>query len=349
MNEEYRQLNFVLKIDKELNVIYFRNLLNSPLLKEPTSAYLKKTRLFQFKAFAQINRNTSIGIVASVCMQYRDITIINLDSNKCAAANFRGQIGYVYCIEQIDENRFASGAYDIKIWSTKTFECLKTLVGHRDPSLENVQSLKSLPLNKIASCSLKEIKIWDLESGDCLLTLKCHSYHVNSLICLPNGNLVSGSSDETLQVWDLYNGKCIKTLRGLSYDFYLLVLLDNGHVASGSGYQENKIKIWSMYNGQCMKSLKGHSDWINGLEALESGELISCSRDTTIKVWNVTKGICIRTLLGHTENVRAIRVNNQNNTLVSYSNKRTIKTWNVRTGKCLNTIEVNSGEYLILI
>ena len=97
-NENYCQLNFVLRIDKELNVIYFRNHLNSSLLKEPTSAYLKETRLFQFKAFAQLNRNTSNGIVA--CTDIRDIRIWNLESKKCVA-HLEGHSRGIYCLENV--------------------------------------------------------------------------------------------------------------------------------------------------------------------------------------------------------------------------------------------------------
>ena len=124
----------------------------------------------------------------------------------------------------------------------------KHLWGHQGV----VFSLKSLPLNKIASGSYKDIKIWDMESGVCLQTLNGHLHWVVCLICLPNGHLVSGSRDRSRKVWDLDRGECIQTLTGHSGFIWCLVLLINGHVASGS--ENGTIKIWNMHNRQCINT-----------------------------------------------------------------------------------------------
>ena len=156
----------------------------------------------------------------------------------------------------------------------------------------NVFSLKSLPLNRIASGSWGEIKIWDLDSGACLQTLNGHLDSIDGLVCLPNGNLVSCSYDKTLNVWDLNSGECLQTLTGHSHYVLCLVLLNNGHVASGS--RDNMIKIWNIEIGECIKTLHGHSLWVWRLEVNVNGELLSCSEDGTIKVWDLNKeGLCI--------------------------------------------------------
>ena len=344
MNEtkENRQLKFVLKIDKkDLNVVYFRNESNSSPIKAPTSAELKGCRQFQSKSFAQIKVNKSNGILACACED--DIQILNLDSNKCVA-DIKEHYEVVYCLENIDENRFASGNEDgtIKIWSTSTFDCLKTLVGHQS----NVFSLKSLPLNRIASGSEEEIKIWDLESGDCLQTLNGHLNLVNGLVCLLNGNLVSGSEDETLKVWDLNSGECLQTLTGHSDTVTCLVLLNNGHVASCSC--DETIKIWNIEKGQCIKTLRGHSRWVSSLEVLVNGELLSCSYDQTFKVWDLNKeGRCIKTLVGNEyDSFVIIRINRQKTALVSCSyDEGSIKIWDLIRLNCVETIQVERNVF----
>ena len=70
---------------------------------------------------------------------------------------------------------------------------------------------------------------------------------------------------------------------------------------------------------------------------LESGELISCSDDSTIKMWDLGKSKCVRTLTGHTKLVRAIKMS-PSGALVSGSEDGTIKTWDLETGQCVNTI-----------
>ena len=136
---EYRQLKFVLKIDKELNAIYFRNESDSSLIKEAILADLKKSRQFQSKSFTQINVNKSHIIANHIQITYsiasdHCIQIRNLGSKKCVA-KLDPQIWYdTYCLENLDENQFASVSEDntIKIWSTKTFDCLKTIESHKN-------------------------------------------------------------------------------------------------------------------------------------------------------------------------------------------------------------------------
>ena len=137
-----------------------------------------------------------------------------------------GHSDRIACLENIDENRFASGSFDrsIKIWDAKSFVCLKTLNDNQKQFL----SLTSLTLNKLASGSDNNIKIWDLESGECLQTLNGHSDWIRGLVYLPNGNLVSCSCDTTIKVWDLARGECIKTLTCHSSDVYCILLLKNG-------------------------------------------------------------------------------------------------------------------------
>ena len=265
-----------------------------------------------------------------------------MDSNKCVAT-LEGHSFSVSCLENIDENRFASGSGDktIKVWSTRTFDCLKTFVGHQ------VTCLKSLPMNRIASGSYKEIKIWDLDSGDCLQTLKGHTFRIGGIICLPNGNLVSCSADKTIKVWDLDRGECIQTLKGHTNGVRCIVLLRNGYVASSSSDQA--IMVWDLEKGKCIKDFRGDSGLYCQLQVLESGELIS-SKNKTIQIWNVMEDICIRilSLVGHTASVSSIIVNSQNNTLISCGSDGTIITWNPRTGECLNQSVVIRNQCCLL-
>ena len=210
----------------------------------------------------------------------------------------------------------------------------------------NVFSLKSLPLNRIASGSWGEIKIWDLDSGACLQTLNGHLSWVTGLVCLPNGNLVSCSEDETLKVWDLDGGECLQTLTGHSDSVECLVLLNNGHVASCSC--DETIKIWNIEKGQCIKTLHGHTESIRRLEVLVNGELLSCSYDQTFKVWDLNKeGRCIKTLVGNEyDSFVNIRINRQNTALVSYSfDEGSIKIWDLNRLNCVDTIRFGKSIY----
>ena len=274
------------------------------------------------------------------CTSGNTIKIFNMVSNE-RVTTLDEHSKVVTCLENIDENRFASGSYDrtIKIWDAKNFACLKTVeTCHQDV----IWCLKMLNSNRIASGSDKEIKIWDIESGRCMQTLNGHSGSIYGIICLPNGNLVSCSDDTTIKVWDLSKENFLKTLRSHSSFVSCLLLLKNGHLASGSW--DKTIKIWNMTSSVCIKTLHGHSSEVMRLQELNIGELISCSRDKTIKIWNLNEGSCIQTLLGHTGWVNSIRINNQNSDLVSFSSDGTIKTWDLKTGECVKSIDVQSGD-----
>ena len=180
-----------------------------------------------------------------------------------------------------------------------------------------------------------------MESGDYLQTLNCHLDSISSgLVCLPNGNLVSGSKDKTLKVWDLNSGECLQTLTGHSRNVKCLVLLYNGHVASGS--YDKTIKIWNIEKGQCIKTLQGHSGLVLILEVLVNDDLLSCSSDKTIKVWYLKKeGRCIKTLVETSgDRFVSFRINRQNTALVSCSYEGTIKIWDLSRLNCVETIQV---------
>ena len=104
-----------------------------------------------------------------------------------------------------------------------------------------------------------------------------------------------------------------------------------------------------MESGECVKTLQEHSECVFRLQALESGELISCSRDKTIKIWDLNEGSCIITLFGHTDEIKSIRIDNQTNILASCSEDKTIKIWNLKSGECVKTIRDNGGDMFDLI
>ena len=325
---ENRQLKFVLKIDKLLNVKEFRNESGSSIIKEITLQQFQS----KSKSFVRSNLNKSNSLIA--CADEEKIQIWNLES-KTSLPTLDSHSCWLYCLEKIDENRFASATRDrtIKIWATKKFVCLKELAGHHD----DVSSLKSMSLNRIASGSYKEIKIWDIESGECIQTLISHSSWINCLTFLPNGNIMSCSGDTTIKVWNLERGECVNTFTGHSSSVQSLLLLNNGQVASGS--HDKTIKIWNMASGECVKTLQGHFSFVFRLQVTDSGELISCSADSTIRVWDLNKeGRCIKTLDGHSSPVTSIRVNSQNSLLISCSINGTIKKWDFNTCHCVDTI-----------
>ena len=121
---------------------------------------------------------------------------------------------WITSLTVLHDGKLASGSKDklIKIWdSSPPYSCLATLSGHADcvralTVLHDgrlVSGANTVEYNKLKSMD-NSIKIWDSKPPySCLTTLVEHSNGVNALIVLPDGRLVSGSSDKTIKIWDV--------------------------------------------------------------------------------------------------------------------------------------------------
>ena len=192
-------------------------------------------------------------------------------------------------------------------------------------------------------------------------TLNGHTYSVYSLAILHNGDLASGSVDNTIKIWNTTDGTLKQTLNSHDYSVYALVVLHNGNLVSGyfdtkiwnsetyqvertltdhrfvvcltvfpntdfaSGSSDGTIIIWSS-NGDYKRTLHGHTNLVKSLVVLPSGKLASGSKDNTIKIWSAD-GNLEKTLTGHSYCVSSLAVLD-NGYLASGSWDDTTKIWN---------------------
>ncbi|MDB9314152.1 hypothetical protein PN462_13655, partial [Spirulina sp. CS-785/01] len=73
---------------------------------------------------------------------------------------------------------------------------------------------------------------------------------VNAVAVTPEGQVISGSGDNTLKVWDMQTGKELRTLRGHSDWVYAVAVTPEGQVISGS--VDNTLKVWDMQTGEVL-------------------------------------------------------------------------------------------------
>ncbi|MBY0545074.1 MAG: hypothetical protein K2Q14_05950, partial [Gammaproteobacteria bacterium] len=121
-------------------------------------------------------------------------------------------------------------------------------------------------------------------------TLRGHGGYVFGVASLPNGQVVSASSDYTLKIWDISTGLCVKTLSENSRWKWVngVASLPNGQVVSAS--RDHTLKIWDISTGLCVKTLSGHSGWVYSsgvysVASLPNGQVVSASSDHTLKIW----------------------------------------------------------------
>jgi WD40 repeat protein len=110
------------------------------------------------------------------------------------------------CIEQIEDfSKIITCSHDstIKIWSTESGECLKTLTGHNF-WIESLVISKDKKHLISGSCD-KSVKVWNIENDfECVQTLQQED-DVWSLCLLPNNILVCGLYNGSITKWNLNN------------------------------------------------------------------------------------------------------------------------------------------------
>lgn len=102
----------------------------------------------------------------------------------------------------------ATASYDqtITIWSTKTFQPIRTLEGHNGAVLSIAFSPDASIL--VSGSADETVKVWDVESGRRLDTMSQSEGEVLAVAISPDGkSVLGGSADNRLRVWRLLSTK----------------------------------------------------------------------------------------------------------------------------------------------
>ncbi|MDB9315029.1 hypothetical protein PN462_18085, partial [Spirulina sp. CS-785/01] len=103
----------------------------------------------------------------------------------------------------------------------------------------------------------------DSPDGALVRTLTGHSSTVRAVAVTPEGQVISGSDDNTLKVWDMQTGKELRTLTGHSHWITAVAVTPEGQVISGS--RDKTLKVWDSPTGKELRTLTGHSHWITAV------------------------------------------------------------------------------------
>jgi WD40 repeat protein len=171
-------------------------------------------------------------------------------------------------------------------------------------------------------------------------TLDGHNSAVTSVAALPNGDIVTGSNDETAKIWDPNTGRVIKTLTGHNNWVASVAVLANGDIVTGSW--DNTVKIWDSATGRVIRTLVGHTGAVTSVAVLPNGDIVMGSADNIIKIWDPNTGQLKQTLIGHNDMVRSVAVL-ANGDIVTGSNDKTAKIWDLNTGRVIRTLTGHNG------
>ncbi len=175
--------------------------------------------------------------------------------------------------------------------------------------------------------------------GGALIRIIEHPGSPNALAVLPEGRVVSGSSDGTLRVWDVEGGQTLQTLQGHSGGVSAVAVLDSRRMVSGS--DDGTLRVWDVKRGQTLQTLEGHSSAVFAVAVLDSRRVVSASSGRTLRVWDVESGQTLQILEGHPW-ITAVAVLNGRR-VISGSSDGMLRVWDVESGQTLQILEGHSG------
>lgn len=171
-----------------------------------------------------------------------------------AAATFEsGHQGYVWTLEPLSPEIFASGGRDtsIRVWH-RDGTLLRTLNGHT----QSVLGLARLSDRCLASVSRdRALRIWDWQSGRCLHVVdSAHAAALLSVVALDDGTIATAGADRHINLWDAKGGAC-GALKGHDGWVWAVDKMPDGRLASAS--EDGDVRIWHPATGACLHVLPG--------------------------------------------------------------------------------------------
>jgi phospholipase A-2-activating protein len=169
------------------------------------------------------------------------------------------------------------------------------------------------------------MRMWDMKSPEATL-VPGHTKNVCTLAVAPDGNLLSGSWDNSAMVWP--NGD---RLSGHEGAVWAVLGLENGDIATASA--DKTIKLWR--DLMCIKTLGGHTDAVRALRNVPGLGFISASNDGTAKLWS-NAGEELATFPCHEQYIYGLTVLSANE-FATVSEDKSLKVF--RDGQSVQTIQ----------
>ncbi len=232
-----------------------------------------------------------------------------------------------------DSNRFLScnsGSDSIKLWDSRTGNCLHTLESPESPDDAVYSECFDLMVT---------------ENGTRLFSGHTKNVKVK--------NRAFSETKTYVKLWDLQTFRCLRTMEvnGLTS---LFATPDGTRLATGLGYMPSKegyeIKIWDTKTWECLRTLEGHENVIQSLVITPSGShVVSASDDDTVKVWDTKTGDCLHTWTfesseGYLETPGPVKlIADGGQAILGWTDN--LMMVNVESGKVLRTLRTDYGDF----
>ncbi|MBI5248597.1 MAG: protein kinase, partial [Desulfomonile tiedjei] len=237
----------------------------------------------------------------------------------------------------------AHSDHSLRLWSTKTGECIKVLKGHTNLATSVCFSVNGREV--VSGGDDRTVRIWDLNSGKNLLVLKGHLESVSAVAYSRDGDsVVSGSWDGTVRLWRLPDGAVQKVFKGHEDKVTSVAYLnDSGYIVS-AGF-DGIIKMWELSSGRLLRDMRGHKDRVMCIEVSPMEDLlISGSMDGTVRLWDLKRGNCLKTLNVSEAGVRTASFSPDQRFMVTGGPDMVLRIWDINKGECQREFQGHSKD-----
>ncbi|MEW6347932.1 MAG: protein kinase [Thermodesulfobacteriota bacterium] len=233
--------------------------------------------------------------------------------------------------------------HTIRVWSTKTGDCLQVLKGHTNV----VGSVAYAPNGREASSGSDDrtIRIWDLNTGRNLAIIKGHTDLVSSVAYSADGAMIlSGSWDDTVRVWRVSDKTLVKTLKGHEDHVAAVTFMGDSGMVVSAGYGGG-VKMWDVASGRQLRELKAHKDRVMSVKVSPEGNLLlTGSMDGTAVLWDARKGMLLKTFSVGSAGIRAVGFSPDQKFMLTAGEDCILRVWNIDSGACLREFKGHSTE-----
>lgn len=254
----------------------------------------QETNPFAIRTESTIYSLENLGKQLAIGSMTGNIHIINV-AQKSEIKNLKLHQKGVFYMKQHPTQPWlyaCGGDGKLSVWNTETWDLLWE-IKFSASKLRRIAFDQAGNLGAIA-CGDGSVKIIETNQQRVLYDLDAHSESSNSVVFLPNGNLISGGKDALLKVWDRSNGfSLMKTIPAHNFAIYDLVLSpDNQVLVSVS--RDKTIKLWDANNIETPIRLdraknRAHLNSVNAALWLEKENMLAtCSDDRTVMLWEIS-------------------------------------------------------------
>ena len=269
-------------------------------------------------------------------------------------ATLEGHVNLVTSARFILNDKYivtASDDYSIKIWDSKTYQCIETLI--MNIRVKHIDS--SLSGKRFLSLDDLTVQIWDAVTFQRVGILENDLSYLNDAAFSPDGNhiLLSGGG-RTVPIWDAdkyrYESELIGHLNEVtdvmfSFDGSLLATL-SWRFALGAHNFDGTAKIWDASSYQLLGVIAEHRFEIISV-FFDAESIITVSADCEVKYWSTDNYQCIKTLRFDDGMIDDADFSPDGRYIITYSLIDSVKIWETTTWKCNYTLEGHGLQFWV--